>query len=333
MKKTLLAFFLLFSLAAGAQELRNHFTVPGRIENNILFNFWQNPALTGYEERMNVQGGYGMRWMGLYPITNYNKENKITSPQNWFAAFDVAMGKSKTSSIGLVYLHNQTIYEKRMEFMLTYSYTLKIGKSSQLRIGHSFSYNTRTIDWSHLTFPDQIDSRYGFIYGTNEQEPLKPTRGFPDFNHGLWFARKHLFLGFSVLHSMQPDESFYGVSKLPMQFYYNAGYHIPVSKEIVVTPSLIVMNKVNIWYFQPSLSVAFKNRYLLLLNYRNLNTLMIYGGAQVKENLRVSCGWGFPTSKELFAIQPGQSFEVMLRYRFKLRKDPTPEEQMKITKP
>ncbi|MGE0637308.1 MAG: PorP/SprF family type IX secretion system membrane protein [Bacteroidia bacterium] len=332
MKKLFPAFFLLFSLAAGAQELRNHFTVPGRIENNILFNFWQNPALTGYEERFNVQGGYGMRWLGLYSTSSYYKETNITSPQNWFAAFDVAMGKSKTSSLGFGYNHNRTLYEKRTEFLLSYSYTIKIKKSTQIRIGHSISYNQRGLDWSKLSFPDQVDSRYGFIYNTNEIFG-RNGRGYPDFNHGLWFSRKHLFIGFSVLHSTEPDEGFFGVSKLPMQFYYNAGYHIPVSKEIIVTPSLIVMNKRNIWYFQPSLSVAFKNRYLLLLNYRNLNTLMIYAGAQVKENLRLSLGWGFPTSKELRAIQSGQSIEVMLRYRFKLRKDPTPEEQMNITKP
>ena len=332
MKKFLLAFFLLFSLAAGAQELRNHFTVPGRIENNILFNFWQNPALTGYEERFNVQGGYGMKWLGLYPVTNYNKENKITSPQNWFAALDVAMGKSKTSSLGFVYNHNRTLYEKRTDFLLSYSYTIKIKKSTQIRIGHSVSYNSSRLDGSNMTFPDQVDPRYGFVYNTNEVFG-RVSRGYPDFNHGLWFAHRHLYLGFSVLHSTQPDEGILGLSKMPMQFYYNAWYHIPVSKEIIITPSLIVMQKQKLIYLQPSLSVAFKNRYLVLLNYRNLNTLMIYGGAQVKENLRLSLGWGFPTSKELRAIQSGQSIEIMLRYRFKLRKDPTPEEQMNITKP
>ena len=122
-----------------------------------------------------------------------------------------------------------------------------------------------------------------------------------------------------------------------MQLNYNAGYHIRITPDIYLTPSVIIQNKLlyktTYATFSPALSVALKNRYLILLNYRNLNTLMIYGGAQVKENLRLTLGWGFPTAKELRAIQSGQSFEVMLRYRFKLRKDPTPEEEMKITKP
>jgi type IX secretion system PorP/SprF family membrane protein len=331
MKKLFLAFILLFSLTAGAQELRNHFTVPGRIENNILFNFWQNPALTGYEERMNVQGGYGMRWLGL---PGYDKNG---SPQNWFTTVDAALGKSKRSSLGLVYLHNQTVYEKKMEFMLTYSYTFKIGKYAQLRIGHSASYIIKKSDWSNLAFGDQLDARYGWIYPTNEAV-TKESRSFPDFNHGLWFARKHLFLGFSVLHSTQPDEGYYGVSKLPIQFYYNAGYHVALSNSIVITPSIIVTHKTSYptskyYVLTPSISLAIKNRFLLMASYRNLNTIMAYAGAQLKENLRISCGWGFPVSKELRAIQTGQGFEVTLRYRFKMRKDATPEEQMKITKP
>ncbi len=332
MKRILPALLLLFSFAAGAQELRNHFTVPGRIENNILFNFWQNPALTGYEERFNLQGGYGIKWLGL-PSNSSCVPDKIPSPQTWFSAFDVGIGKKKNNSIGFTYLHNSTRYEKRISFLLSYSYTIRIRKINHIRIGLSASYVYKTTDWNQLTFPDQIDPRYGFIWHTNEVSPSGPSRNFPDFSGGLWYSRKQLFIGFSALHLTQPDEGTFGVSKMPMQLYYNAGYHIRITPEIYLTPSVIVMNRLNLYYFQPSLSLAFKNRYLLMLNYRNLNTLMIYAGAQLKENLRLTFGWGFPTAKELRAIQPGQSFEVMLRYQFKLRKDPTPEEQMKITKP
>ena len=326
MKKIVAVFFLLSSFAATAQELRNHFTIPGRIENNIHFNFWQNPALTGYEERFNVQGGYGMRWLGLYGYNN------SSSPQNWFTAVDVAMGKSKNNSIGFVYNHNRNAFEKRTEFMFSYSATFRIRKVNQIRIGLSTSYNLKFADWKQMTFGDQIDPRAGFIFGTN-QTLGSNRRGFPDFSAGLWFSRKHLFLGFSAQHLTQPDEGWFGVSKLPMLLNYNAGYHIRITPYVYLTPSLIVMNRRNIYYFQPSLSLSYKNRYLVLLNYRNLNTLMIYGGIQLKENLRLTFGWGFPTEKELRAIQSGQSFDVMLRYRFKMRKDPTPEEQMKITKP
>lgn len=331
MRKIFFPFFMLFSFTVHAQELRNHFEVPGRIENNILFNFWQNPALTGYEERFNVQGGYGMRWMGL---PGYDK---IASTQNWVGAFDVSIGKRKINSVGIVYNHNRNGYDKRTEILITYSATIHIKKVNQLRIGLSAGYDQRRMDWSQFSFGDQIDPRQGFLYYSNEVFG-RDSRGFPDFSGGLWFSRKHLYIGFSALHITQPDEGWLGVSKLPMQLYYNAGYHIRITPDIYLTPSVIVTNKlldkkIALSTFSPALSLALKNRYLLLLNYRNLNTLMIYAGFQIKENIRVSGGWGFPTEKELRAIQSGQSFEVMLRYRFKLRKDPTPEEEMKITKP
>jgi len=330
MKKIFFSFFILLSFTVRAQELRQHFDIPGRIENNILLNFWQNPALTGYEERFNLQGGYGMRWLGLPGL------NENGSPQNWFGAFDVAMGKSRNSSVGIAYNHKRTIYDRRTEILFAYSYTIRIRKINQLRVSLSTSVISKRIDWSQLTFGDMIDPRAGFIYNTNSVFG-RNSRMFPDFSGGLWFARKHLYAGFSVLHLTQPDEGTLGVSKLPMQFYYNAGYHIRITPEIYLTPSFIIQSKLlyktTLSTYSPALSLAYKNRYLLLLNYRNLNTLMIYGGLQIKENIRLTAGWGFPTAKELRAIQSGQSFEVMLRYRFKLRKDPTPEEEMNITKP
>lgn len=327
MQRIFLLLLIFNYIRTEAQELRQHFNVPGRIENNILFNFWQNPALTGYEERCNLQGGYGMKWLGL------TGNDKINSPQNWFATFDFPLGRRKINSIGGIYSHNSNGFEKRRDFLISYSATIRIRKINQLRIGLSAGFVYKNVDWSQLSFGDQIDPRSGFIYSTNEIAPNAWYRGFPDFSGGLWFTRKHLFLGFSALHLTQPDEGLFGVSKMPMQLYYNAGYHIRITPELYLTPSLIIMNKLNLYYLQPSLSLAFKNRYLVLLNYRNLNTLMLYAGTQLKENLRLTFGWGFPTEKALRAIQSGQSFEVMLRYRFKLRKDPTPEEEMKITKP
>lgn len=318
MKKNLLAFFLLFSLAAGAQELRNHFTVPGRIENNILFNFWQNPALTGYEERFNVQGGYGMRWLGL---SGYDKSS---APQNWFSAVDVAMGKSKNNSIGFVYNHNRNAYERRTEFLFSYSATFRIRKVNHIRIGLSTSYTQRKTIWNELTFGDQIDPRSGFMYQTNEVFG-RQSRGFLDFSGGVWFTGRRFYFGFSAMHLTQPDQGILGVSKLPMQLYYNAGLNIRITPEINLTPSFIASNKLiskhnDYSTFSPALSVSYKNRYLILLNYRNLNTLMFYAGGQLKENLRLTFGWGIPTSKELRAIQSGQSFEIMLRYRFSFKK-------------
>lgn len=332
MQRIFLLLLIFNYISTEAQELRQHFNVPGRIENNIIFNFWQNPALTGYEERCNLQGGDGVKWLGLAG------NDKINSPQNWFATFDFPLGKRKINSIGGIYSHNSNGFEKRRDFLISYSATIRIRKINQLRIGLSAGFVYKNVDWSQLSFGDQIDPRAGFIYNTNEIGPNSPSRGFPDFSGGLWLSRKHLFLGFSALHLTQPDDGYLGVSKIPMQLYYNAGYHIRITPEIYLTPSVIILNKLigkntAITTYNPALSIALRNRYLVLLNYRNLNTLMLYAGAQLKENLRLTFGWGFPTEKALRAIQSGQSFEVMLRYRFKLRKEPTPEEQMTITKP
>jgi len=104
-----------------------------------------------------------------------------------------------------------------------YSYRLEVSRKFSMKLGLQASYMQKKIDWSKLTFGDQIDSRYGFIYNTNEVFG-RQSRGFPDFSAGLLGFSERFYVGAAAHHLTQPDEGFLGVSKLPMKLTGHIGF-------------------------------------------------------------------------------------------------------------
>ena len=99
---------------------------------------------------------------------------------------------------------------------LQYSYRLKINNQFTMKAGFEASFRTIQLDWSKLTFGDQIDSRDGFIYPTQEDIANNPnSKGFPDFSAGLLGYSKNFFFGFAAHHITQPNQGFISNSQLP----------------------------------------------------------------------------------------------------------------------
>ena len=80
------------------------------------------------------------------------------------------------------------------------------------------------MDWSKLSFGDQIDPIEGFIYPTAEDiVNYSNNKGFTDFATGfMGFGSAndkfdYYFFGFAAHHITQPDQGFLGESRLPMK--------------------------------------------------------------------------------------------------------------------
>lgn len=109
-----------------------------------------------------------------------------------------------------------------------YSYQQAISRKFSLKAGFQATYFQKSLDWSKLTFGDQIDPRRGFIYNTNDV-PRGGKVGNADFSAGLLGYTDIYFVGFAVHHLTQPNESLIvGTSRLPMKITGHAGAAIPL---------------------------------------------------------------------------------------------------------
>jgi type IX secretion system PorP/SprF family membrane protein len=105
-----------------------------------------------------------------------------------------------------------------------YSYLLNVNRNFSVKFGLEATYFQKSLDWSKLTFGDMIDSRYGFIYPTDEQQPDNLTSRGVDFSAGILGFSKKFFFGVAGHHLTQPQESLLkGDSQLPLKITAHGG--------------------------------------------------------------------------------------------------------------
>ncbi len=131
-----------------------------------------------------------------------------------------------------------------------YSFSTPINRYFSLKAGFKASYYQVNLDWSKLTFGDQISPRYGFIFNTQEIMPATLVKSMADFASGLLVYSDRFFAGFAVDHLTEPNEGFMSVSKLPRRYTVHAGGIIDLEhhrrrriEDPTISPNLLFMKQ------------------------------------------------------------------------------------------
>ncbi len=123
-----------------------------------------------------------------------------------------------------------------------YSYQQAVSRTFSIKAGLQATYFQKSIDWSQLTFGDQIDPRRGFIYETQDTPRGEPVQNV-DFSAGLLGFSERFYAGLAVHHLNEPNESLVvGVSRLPMKYTVHAGAVIPLDRRSRYSDSNISPN-------------------------------------------------------------------------------------------
>lgn len=114
---------------------------------------------------------------------------------------------------------------------LAYAYHLQVNRKFNINFSLEPAIRTQSLDWSKLTFGDQIDPRYGFIYPTQEDVDNNSTGvNFFDINAGILGYGEYWYAGFAAHHLTQPNQGFISESQLPTKFTAHIGGRIPLSR-------------------------------------------------------------------------------------------------------
>lgn len=177
-----------------------------------------NPAFAGTARCPRVVLNYRNQWPALTGTF-------VTTSASYDQHVDGLMG-----GLGLIVTNDQagkgTLNTTSVSGI--YAYQQAISPKFSLKAGFQATYFQKSLDWSKLTFGDQIDPRRGFIYNTNDV-PRGGSVGNADFSAGVLGYTDVFFVGFAVHHLTQPNESLIvGESKLPMKITGHAGAAIPL---------------------------------------------------------------------------------------------------------
>jgi type IX secretion system PorP/SprF family membrane protein len=116
---------------------------------------------------------------------------------------------------------------------LAYAYRFRLDRKTYLQPGLKFAYAFRGIDYDKLVFNDQLESGSAATADIDAFE--EENISYPDINAGLILYSEDYWLGASLNHINEPNQSLLadGLSELPMKFTFQAGYNVSLSGPIV----------------------------------------------------------------------------------------------------
>ncbi len=166
---------------------------------------YANPAFTGSAGQGRVQAAQRIQWPNLSGAFYTTHLGADLTKDKFFL------------DIGVNYLHDRAAEG----ILVTNSYGLNVARSLRiynklsLRLGVSGSMNARNLDVSKLTFGDQIDTRYGFIYNSQAVIPFPDLR-YVNFNLGAILHSDVFLLSYAIHNANRPDLTFgFEPSRLP----------------------------------------------------------------------------------------------------------------------
>jgi len=214
-----------------------------------------------------------------------------------------------------------------------YSFQLKVGHNFSIRVGAEATYFQRSLDWSKLTFGDQIDPRRGFIYQSGDEQRGGATSGL-DLSAGVLGFSKVFFAGIAAHHLNEPNESvIIGASPIPLKLTAHAGAVIPIgitgyeAEKASISPNILYRQQAG--YQQLNMGMYVKKGALTGgVWYRNKDAFIVTVGIQTEI---VKFGYSYDVTVSKLTNASAGSHEISFQMNFQCA--PRPPKFKTITCP
>src|SRR3989339_143110 len=192
----------------------NLFSQDPQVSQFYFSPYYLAPSFAGYTDGTRISMLYRNQWPKI-------QKEFITygfSADHYFAGLKSGMGiYFMQDKAGVGNLTTQNI-------AFSYSYHVSITKNWYFRPGLQIYYQSRFLDFSKLTFGDQIS-----LSGTNPytiETPSMEKIGYFDFATSFLVEYLTSWTGIAIDHLATPNQSFYEMneSKIPMTFKFFGGY-------------------------------------------------------------------------------------------------------------
>jgi type IX secretion system PorP/SprF family membrane protein len=267
-----------------------------------------NPAFAGSHRCPRVCFNYRNQWpniSGTFITTSASFDTRVDAISGGLG-FHFLNDRAGQGTMGIT------------NFSAMYAYQLTITREFSMAFGLQAAYRQKKLDWSKLTFGDQIDPKYGFIYNTLEQKN-KQVVSYPDFSAGVLGFSKRFYAGFAVFHLTQPDESFISApSPLPIKYTGHIGAVIPLDGrygQSNISPNIIYQRQGDFRELNLGLYLT-KGPIVGGLWYRNADAVVLMIGFQ--EN-PVRFGYSYDVTVSRLGIVTAGSHEISFQLLFKCK--------------
>lgn len=182
---------------------------------------YHNPAFTGAAHKGRLVANYRNQWPAIpggFVTTAFSVDNYFKS---YNSGFGILAYRDQAGAGGL----------STNSISLNYAYEINFSSEWNGRGGLSFGYANRFVDFTKLTFRDQLNANFIPIPTSDPAQASLNRAQFFDISSGFLIYNRYIWVGGSVLHMNQPNQSLLGqTAKLPMRITMMAGTKIPLTK-------------------------------------------------------------------------------------------------------
>ena len=283
-----------------------------------------NPAYAGSNGAMCLTGFYRNQWMGL-TFTDVNGGNPST-PQTFNFSFDLPVSFLH-GGLGATIISDKIGYWNQTFAKIDYAYRMEL-PIGNLAIGLEAQLFSSAIDFANLVGSDQINE-LDEIGATNDpllRDASQKNDFLVDLGLGIYYqVPGKFYAGFSSSKVLETKSD-----KLKWEdkrnYYVIAGYEwtIPANPSFRVLPSALFkttgFNTGNSQLDATAL-LEYNHRFWGGLNYRIQDAVSVLGGLTLG-GFKLGMSYDIPTSR--LSTQAYGSFELFVRYCFKIENPPKP---------
>jgi type IX secretion system PorP/SprF family membrane protein len=275
-----------------------------------------NPGYAGSNEMMNVTLGNRQQWMGgfkgvdgtsMAPSTTVFGVDTEINLLGWNSGIGLSIMNDEIGAFTTLYM--SAIYSKRWE--------TDYGK---LGVGLSLGMVNQGIDGEILEVEPHKLNGGEKIGNYHKPEDFTGEEGMAfDAGFGAFLEHKDYYLGISVAHLNQPKPKFKDTyaTQINRTAFITGGYRIQMKKRpIVLIPSIFLKTNMSSYQIDWNINGILKDKYWGGLSYRMQDAIVLLGGVELNNGLRIGYSYDISIS-QLSGAQNG-SHEIMLGYRFDL---------------
>lgn len=283
-------------------------------------SLYLNPALVGqFDGKYRIHGHYRTQWGSLSSKAYQTAAISFDIPFNKIAfggqIINGRAGAGDYNALGIV-------------LNAGYSFTVDKNKTHKFSIGLQGGVIQKSINLDNLFFENQYTNAGGGAFDQslpNGEDVGNSSFWIPDVNAGFVYyygkdqIRINPFIGASLFHITQPNETYYGnKNKLPMRYIIHGGAKINLSERFQLMPKLLFMKQVNDQEINYGLMLHYhlKGTDAIILfgpTYRSADAFIVEAGLKMG-SYEAKIGYDYNTSS-LNDFSDGKGgFEISLTY-------------------
>ncbi|HEY4652004.1 MAG TPA: type IX secretion system membrane protein PorP/SprF [Pontibacter sp.] len=301
--KKLLPFLVLFlvcgrSVLAQQQPQFTHYS----------FNGMQlSPAYAGITNRPEVMSVFRYQWLG------YNATfDEGGAPQTLLLAAHTPV-RLLHGGVGITLVRDKIANTTLTGAALSYSLHIPVG---QAKLGLGVQGNMNNIKKGEYRPNDENDPRV----------PYNSSDTKYDLGAGVWYESSTFYAGAGVTNLLKAEYEFANVQDdvedevrgtllSENHIYVTAGYHLPLTSSMVLTPMALLKHDTETVSFDAGAKITFNEKYWAGVNYRHEEAVGALVGLGLFTDNSLRVGYAFDLTIFNKVAKAPTSHEVMLSYR------------------